>query len=81
MGVEEVTEISRCDLAKASSNLDTLCWISIFGILLIMMGATLAQKRCSTTPVWKIRLPENRLLRLINKRVSFEFVGEQLKGS
>ena len=25
--------------------------------------------------------PENRLLRLINKRVSFEFVREQLKGS
>ena len=25
--------------------------------------------------------PENRLLRLINMRVSFEFVGEQLKGS
>ena len=32
-----------------------LRWISIFGGLLIMMGHTTAQKRCSTTSVWKIR--------------------------
>jgi hypothetical protein len=32
-----------------------LCWISIFGGLLIMMGTTPAQKRCSITSVWKIK--------------------------
>jgi transposase len=40
-----------------------------------------ALKRCSTTSAWKIRFPENHLLRLIEKHVSFEFVRERLRAS
>src|SRR5579862_9490784 len=58
-----------------------LCWISVFGGLLIMMG----QHDRSEGLFYYFRLedqiPENRLLRLIDEHVSFEFVRQQLKGS
>jgi transposase len=58
-----------------------LCWISILGGLLIMMG----QHARSEALFYYFRLedqvPENHLLRLIDKHVSFEFVRAQLKGS
>jgi transposase len=58
-----------------------LCWISILGGLLIMMG----QHDRSEALFYYFRLedqiPENHLLRLIDKHISFEFVGLQLKDS
>jgi transposase len=58
-----------------------LCLIPILGGLLIMMG----QHDRSEAPFYYFRLedqaPENHLLRLIDKHVSFEFVRKQLKGS
>src|SRR5213075_390119 len=58
-----------------------LCWISIFGGLLIMMG----QHDRSEALFYYFRLedqvPENHLLRLIDKHISFEFVRQQLKAS
>ncbi len=58
-----------------------LCWISIFGGLLIMMG----QHDRSEALFYYFRLedqvPETHLLRLIDKHISFEFVRQQLKDS
>ena len=58
-----------------------LCWILIVGGLLIMMG----QHDRSEALFYYFRLedqvPENHLLRLIDKHISFEFVREQLKNS
>ena len=58
-----------------------LHWISILGGLFIMMG----QHSRSEALFYYFRLedqvPENHLLRLIDKHVSFSFVREQLKGS
>jgi transposase len=58
-----------------------LCWISIFGGLLIMMG----QHDRSEALFYYFRLedqvPEHHLLRLIDKHISFEFVRQQLKTS
>src|ERR1700737_2970664 len=58
-----------------------LCWIFILGGLLIMMG----QHDRSEALFYYFRLedqvPENHLLRLIDKHISFEFVREQLRDS
>jgi hypothetical protein len=58
-----------------------LCWISIFGGLLIMMG----QHDRSEALFYYFRLedqiPETHLLRLIDKHISFGFVRQQLKDS
>ncbi len=58
-----------------------LCWIATLGGLLIMMG----QHDRSEALFYYFRLedqvPENHLLRLIDKHISFEFVREQLKDS
>src|SRR5712691_8824316 len=58
-----------------------LCWISIFGGLLIMMG----QHDRSEALFYYFRLedqvPEGHLLRLIEKHISFAFVRERLKQS
>src|ERR1700693_162165 len=58
-----------------------LCWITILGGLLIMMG----QHDRSEALFYYFRLedqvPENHLLRLIEKHVSFAFVRERLKDS
>ena len=57
------------------------CWIAIFGGLLIMMG----QHSRSEALFYYFRLedqvPENHLLRLIEKHISLEFVRERLKDS
>jgi hypothetical protein len=59
--------------------LPMLCWISILGGLLLMMG----QHDRSEALFYYFRLedqvPENHLLRLIEKHISFEFVRERLK--
>src|SRR5499425_826196 len=58
-----------------------LRWISILGGLLIMIG----QHARSEALFYNFRLedqvPENHLLRLIDKHISFEFVRQQLKDS
>jgi transposase len=58
-----------------------LCWISILGGLLIMMG----QHDRSEALFYYFRLddqvPETHLLRLIEKHISFDFVRAQLKDS
>src|SRR5436190_16824160 len=58
-----------------------LCWITIFGGVLIMMG----QHSRSEALFYYFRLedqvPENHLLRLIEKHISFAFVRERLKQS
>ena len=58
-----------------------LCLILIVGGRLIMMG----QHDRSEALFYNFRLedqvPENHLLRLIEKHISFEFVRQQLKGS
>src|ERR1700737_2720167 len=58
-----------------------LCWITILGGALIMMG----QHDRSEALFYYFRLehqvPENPLLRLIDKHISFEFVREQLRDS
>jgi transposase len=58
-----------------------LCWIFIFGGLLIMMG----QHDRSEALFYYFRLedqvPETHLLRLIEKHISFGFVREKLKAS
>ena len=59
-----------------------LCWISIFGGLLIMMGQ---HDRSEALFYYFFRLedqiPETHLLRLIDKHISFGFVRQQLKDS
>src|SRR5438477_190370 len=61
--------------------LPMFCWIAIFGGLLIMMG----QHSRSEALFYYFRLedqvPENHLLRLIEKHISLEFVRERLKDS
>jgi Transposase domain (DUF772) len=58
-----------------------LCWITILGGVLIMMG----QHSRSEALFYYFRLedqvPENHLLRLIEKHISFAFVREKLKES
>jgi transposase len=58
-----------------------LCWISIFGGLLVMMG----QHDRSEAWFYYFRLedqiPETHLLRLIDKHISFDFVRKQLRDS
>jgi transposase len=58
-----------------------LCWITILGGVLIMMG----QHSRSEALFYYFRLedqvPESHLLRLIEKHVSFAFVRENLKAS
>jgi hypothetical protein len=58
-----------------------MLWIAILGGLLVMMGH---QDR-SEALFYHFRLedqvPENHLLRLIEKHISFEFVRERLRNS
>ena len=67
--------------ATAQGTPDMVCVILIVGGLLIMMG----QHDRSEALFYYFRLedqvPENHLLRLIEKHISFEFVRQQLKGS
>jgi transposase len=58
-----------------------LCWISIFGGLLIMMGHHARSEALFYYFRLEDQIPENHLLRLIDKHVSFSFVREQLQGN
>jgi len=58
-----------------------LCWISIIGGLLIMMGNHSRGEALFYYFRLEDQVPENHLLRLIDKHVSFEFVRQQLKAS
>ena len=49
--------------------------------LLIMMGHQVRSEALFYYFRLEDQIPENHLLRLIDKHVSFEFVGQQLKGS
>jgi transposase len=56
-----------------------LLWISIFGGLLIMIGHHVRSEALFYYLRLEDQVPENHLLRLIDKHISFEFVREQLK--
>jgi transposase len=58
-----------------------LRWISILGGLLIMMGHHARSEALFYSFRLEDQVPENHLLRLIDKHISFEFVREQLKDS
>jgi transposase len=58
-----------------------LRWISMFGGLLIMMGHHARSEALFYYFRLEDNIPENHLLRLIDKHVSFEFVRQQLKDS
>jgi transposase len=58
-----------------------LCWILIVGGLLIMMGQHDRSEALFYYFRLEDQLPENHLLRLIDKHISFEFVRQQLKDS
>ena len=58
-----------------------LRWISNLGGLLIMMGHHSRSEALLTSFRVEDQVPENHLLRLIDKHIGFEFVREQLKGS
>src|SRR5512143_2927010 len=58
-----------------------LCWISVLGGLLIMMGHHPRSEALFYYFRLEDQIPENHLLRLIDKHVSFEFVREHLKAS
>ena len=83
-GVEKVTSISRMSSNRKHcrrKHLPMLCLIPIIGGLLIMMG----QHGLFEALFYYFRLedqvPENHLLRLIEKHISFEFVCERLSNS
>src|SRR5216684_6541321 len=85
VGVEKVTVISGRSggrsVVKGGGVLAMLCWITILGGMLIMMG----QHTRSEALFYYFRLedqvPENHLLRLIEKHISFAFVRARLKQS
>ena len=58
-----------------------LRWISILGGLLIMMGHHARSEALFYNFRLEDQVPENHLLRLIDKHISFEFVRQQLKDS
>ena len=58
-----------------------LRWISIFGGLLIMMGHHARSEALFYYFRLEDQVPENHLLRLIDRHISFEFVRQQLKDS
>ena len=58
-----------------------LRWISIFGGPLIMMGSHARSEVLFYYFRLEDHIPDNHLLRLIDKHVSFEFVRQQLKDS
>jgi hypothetical protein len=80
VGVEKVTLISRKSAVQGVIG-STYCLIFIRGGLLIMMG----QHTRSEALFYYFRLedqvPENHLLRLIDKHISFAFVRERLEDS
>src|SRR6476646_10096496 len=60
---------------------DMLCWISMVGGLLIMMGHQSRGEALFYYFRLEDHVPENHLLRLIDKHINFDFVRERLKQS
>src|SRR6267378_3618456 len=58
-----------------------LCWITILGGVLIMMGCHARSEALFYYFRLEDQVPENHLLRLIEKHTSFEFVRERLRNS
>lgn len=58
-----------------------LCWISMIGGLLIMMGHQSSGEALFYYFRLEGHVPENHLLPLIDKHISFDFVRERLKES
>jgi len=58
-----------------------LRWISMLGGVLIMMGHDARSETLFYYFRLEDQIPENHLLRLLDKHVSFDFVRQQLKGS
>src|SRR5678810_1302183 len=58
-----------------------LCWISMVGGLLIMMGHQSRGEALFYYFRLEDHVPENHLLRLIDKHISFDFVRDRLKQS
>jgi Transposase domain (DUF772) len=58
-----------------------LCWISIVGGWLVMMGHHCRGEALFYYFRLEDKVPENHLLRLVDKHISFEFVRQQLKAS
>src|ERR1700740_3191529 len=58
-----------------------LCWIFMFGGLLIIMGQHERSEPLFSYFRLEDQIPENHLLRLIDRHISFEFVRRQLKDS
>ena len=58
-----------------------LRWISMLGGLLIMMGHQARSEALFYYFRLEDQIPENHLLQLIDKHVSFEFVRQQLKAA
>src|SRR6266481_1269298 len=74
--------VKRCaKRAGKKEFLPMFCWISILGGLLIMMGHHSRSESLFYYFRLEDQVPENHLLRLIDKHISFEFVRQQLKAS
>ena len=58
-----------------------LLWIAMLGGLLLMMGSHPRSESLFYYFQIEDQVPENHLLRLIDRHVSFEFVREKLRGS
>src|SRR5881227_2905043 len=58
-----------------------LCWITIFGGVLIMMGQQARSEALFYCFRLEDQVPENHLLRLIDRHIDFTFVRERLKVS
>jgi transposase len=58
-----------------------LCWISMFGGLLLMMGNHSRSESLFYYFRLEDQVPEDHLLRLIDKHISFDFVRERLRES
>ncbi len=84
MGVEKVTVIRGRDGEKACYKeeiLAMLCILAIVGGLLLMMGHHDRSEALFYYFRLEDQVPENHLLRLIEKHISFDFVRERLKDS
>ncbi len=57
------------------------CWISMVGGLLLLMGTHSRSESLFYYFRIEDQVPENHLLRLIDRHVSFEFVREKLRDS
>ena len=80
VGVEKVTVISRRNdsrsvVKRRRTFLAMFCWITILGGVLIMMGEQSRSEALFYYFRLEDQVPESHLLRLIEKHISFAFVG------